>query len=56
MDLSIRHQIKHTKSDIKEFKEMVADFSTKNVAWNTDINIRGKLFPYYIYSNEEMLL
>ena len=32
MDLSIRHQIKHTKSDINEFTEMVDEFRTKNVA------------------------
>ena len=32
MDLSIRHQIRHTKSDIKEFTETVDEFRTKNVA------------------------
>ena len=32
MDLSIRHQIRHTKFDIKEFMEMVDEFRTKNVA------------------------
>ena len=31
MDLSIRHQIRHTKSEIKEFTEMVDEFRTKNV-------------------------
>ena len=36
MDLSIRHQIRHTKSDIKEFTQMVDEFRTKNVAYNTD--------------------
>ena len=31
MDLSIWHQIRHTKSDIKEFAEMVDGFRTKKV-------------------------
>ena len=36
MDLSIHHEISHTKSDIKEFTEMVDEFRAKNVAWNTN--------------------
>ena len=36
MDLSIRHQIRHTKSDIKELMEMADEFRTKNVDSNTD--------------------
>ena len=40
MDLSIRRQIRHTKSDIKEFREMVDEFRTKNVAWNTDYSFK----------------
>ena len=36
MDLSIHHQIRHIKSNIKEFTEMVDEVKTKNVAKNTD--------------------
>ena len=32
MDLSIRHQIRHTKCDIKDFMKMVDEFRTKNTA------------------------
>ena len=36
MDLSFRHQIRHTKCDIKDFAKMVDEFRTKNIAQNTD--------------------
>ena len=32
IDLSIRHQTRHTKCDIKDFTKMVDEFKTKNVA------------------------
>ena len=32
MDLSIRHQIRHTKCDIKDFMKMVDQFRAKNIA------------------------
>ena len=36
MDLFIRHQIRHTKCDIKDFMKMVDEFRTKNMAQNID--------------------
>ena len=36
MDFFIRHQIRHTESDIKEFTKMVDEFRTKNVGENTN--------------------
>ena len=32
MDLSIRHQIRHTKCYINDFTKMVDEFRTKNIA------------------------
>ena len=60
MDLSIPHQISHSKCDIKDFTKMVDEFRRKNIA----IEYYRKLFPYYLdicleqkkSSNEEILL